>query len=345
MSDTGLMDRVRGFACDLIESSGGIVEWEPDADAGQGIVPQQVAGCFDQPDETIELSMRADGPGLSLNIAGSFLENAGKALQQFVPGCGSFAMTDLSVRKSDFQPLIDSTFGFQNARARIVSVGMVPVAYHAWWFHATLRSEDAWESVIQTTVNCESCLEIAMGDVLESIRFATTRNGGVDVTRSMLSATHLAEVATMKQAEGFFARIDQRLQADRKRLREYYGAMLKESAKPNRRTKHVPTESELADRERAVKLELQRKLGELDERFAICGYLRPVAVAECQIPSSVIELEVQRKAAKRMFRVYWNGMLKKLEPLACSKCGLGSFNLWFANETVDPVCNKCNNVG
>ena len=342
MNETALTERIWGFACDLIECSGGIAEWQPAEDKGEAIVSPQVAQCLGQTDETIALSLRNDGPGLSLNIAGNFLELAGKTLQECVPGRGVFAMNDLSVKKSDFQQTIDSAFGWQNARARILSVGILPVTYHAWWFQATLRSDDAWETLVPTTINCESGLEIPFGNILESIRFAGCRNSQVDVARSQAPAIKFAERTTMKLAQEFLARVDKRILADRRRLRDYYGAMLKESLKPNRRTKVVQSAEQLADRERAVKLELKRKLSELDERFAIAGSLRPIAIAECQIPSSVIELEIQRKALKRVFRVYWNGLTRKLEPLACSICGEGSFNLWFTNEQVAPVCSNCN---
>lgn len=73
--------------------------------------------------------------------------------------------------------------------------------------------------------------------------------------------------------------MNSRLERDRQRLRDYYRALLCQAATPSRRVKTVPGPEELATRQRAVKLELRRKLAELVERFAIDGLLRPVALA------------------------------------------------------------------
>jgi hypothetical protein len=90
-----------------------------------------------------------------------------------------------------------------------------------------------------------------------------------------------------------------------------------------------------------VKLELQRKLEELGERFAFEGLIRPAALAEFHVPGLAIDVRIQRKAATRTFRLFWNGIQKRLEPLRCSRCGNGAYNLWFTNEDVDPICSTC----
>ena len=134
------------------------------------------------------------------------------------------------------------------------------------------------------------------------------------------------------------------LQRDRKRLREYYTAISREASTPNRRTKTIPSSDEIESRERAVKLELKRKLAELEDRYLFEATVKPIAFVECVIPSVAIEVEIQRKSATRTFRVYWNGLLKVLEPLQCSRCGIGGFNFWFTNEKVEPICKCCHGL-
>jgi hypothetical protein len=90
-----------------------------------------------------------------------------------------------------------------------------------------------------------------------------------------------------------------------------------------------------------VKLELQRKLEELGERFAFEGLIRPAALAEFHVPGLAIDVRIQRKAATRTFRLFWNGIQKRLEPLRCNRCGNGAYDLWFTNEDVDPICSTC----
>ena len=102
---------------------------------------------------------------------------------------------------------------------------------------------------------------------------------------------------------------------------QYYHALLREASTPNRRLKTAPGPEELAARQRAVKLELRRKLADLEERFAFEGLLRPAALAEFHVPGLAIDVRIQRKAATRTFRLFWNGVQKRLEPLRCSRCG------------------------
>jgi len=90
-----------------------------------------------------------------------------------------------------------------------------------------------------------------------------------------------------------------------------------------------------------VKLEYHRKLADLEERFACDGLVRPAALAEFHVPGLAIDVRIQRKSATRTFRLFWNGVQKRLEPLRCSRCGNGAFNFWFTNEDVDPVCATC----
>ena len=60
-----------------------------------------------------------------------------------------------------------------------------------------------------------------------------------------------------------------------------------------------------------------------------------------EIPALAVDLSVQRKRAQRKQTVYWNPLLKQLEPICCSRCGRGTFSVAFTNEDVDPLCAKC----
>jgi hypothetical protein len=341
MSGTVVQTDLIDFASQLIEQAGGMVEWSSHEPEGLAIAPAELAACLGQTEETFPLTLRTDGPGLSLGLGGEFVDVASRALQQFVPAAGSFAMPHLPVKKSDFQRSVDQAFAWQNARARVKQGAVSLVAYHMWWFHAILRSEDAWESLLRVTVNCELGLPCPLGDVLDAIDLVPAHGTCHQPEASLDIAARWAEGEALRQAHPFLERVDQRLERDRNRLREYYRALGREAAAPNRRTKVAPSVEAIAAQQRAIKLELQRKLAELDERYAFDAALIPVALAEFQIPGLTIDVTIQRKAAFRTFRLIWNGLLKRLEPLRCSSCGGGSFNMWFTNEDVEPVCDAC----
>jgi hypothetical protein len=141
----------------------------------------------------------------------------------------------------------------------------------------------------------------------------------------------------------FIARMEGRLGRDRKRLRDYYNAMLREANARKTRSRHMESaedteagKTEIDAHKRAVDLELRRKLIELDQRYAIEATLRPLALIRTEIPVMRVRLEVIRKQAKRIHDFYWNPLLKHFEPLPCSCCLTESFALAFSNEKVAP---------
>lgn len=345
MSETSLavpiQDQVRDFTCGLLSCTGGIVDWDSESGDGVALVSAEVAQCLGQPEESFALTTDVARSGLCLSLAGEFVELASKTLQHFVPARGSFQLRDLTVSKSDFQKAVDAVFGWQNARGYVMQGVVAQVAYHAWWFHVILHADDAWETIVPVTVNAESRLPIDMGNIFETMELSAAAGQFDQPKETLLAGARRAQLQVMCDAVSFLARADERLLRDRKRLRDYYHAMLKDASTPNRRTKTEPTDEEVESRERAVKLELKRKLGELDDRYAFDATIKPIALAVCHIPAVAIEVEIQRKSAKRAFRVFWNGVLKRVEPLACSQCGEGRFNFWFTNDNVDPVCNTC----
>jgi hypothetical protein len=142
-------------------------------------------------------------------------------------------------------------------------------------------------------------------------------------------------------AAGFFQRMDSRLARDRKRIRDYYGALLRETDLKKARAHTPPDPEKLAARKRAVDLELRRKLAELDERYAMQATLAPVVVLRTQVTVVAVELSVFRKQAHAMRRAFWNPLLKQLEPIACSRCGEGTFAVAFTNDDVQPLCTSC----
>ncbi len=340
-SQNSVQDDLREFAVDLLSETGGMVEWQDDQSQGSALVPIEVGQCLGQNSESFVLSNEAGGAGLSVSLGGQFLDLAVRTLEHFVPMRGAFAMPELNIKKSDFQQIVDAAFGWQNARARVKQGIVGHTTYHTWWLNVVLHSEDTWETVIAVSVNSSSLLPTELGSVLDSMDLQSSKTPIVHEPETLHVAGMIAQRQTIKLARSFFDRADQRLNRDRKRLKDYYAAMQREATTTNRRTKVVPSDEEIQDRKRVVGLELKRKLVELDDRFAVEASIKPLALAQVEIPTVVIEVEIQRKSAMRVYRLYWNALRKSLEPLKCSRCAEGSFNFWFTNDTVDAVCNSC----
>ncbi len=341
MSDTSIQVQLRDFTRHLIEQTGGIVEWPADQPQGMALAPREVAACLGQADESFPVAVSAVDHGLSLDLGGQFLDAAARTLATYVPAQGVFALPYLPVKKSEFQRTVDQAFGWQNARGRVVQGSVTSIVYHTWWFHAALRSEDVWESLVDVTVNCDAGICTALDGLLDVAGLKPA--GGLARTpdTTLETAASHAQQRVLLEARPFLDRMEKRLERDRQRLRQYYRALLRETATPTRRVKTVPSAEELAARERAVKLELRRKLVELEECYVFEGLVRPAALAEFHVPGLAIDVRIQRKTATRIFRLFWNGIQKKLEPLRCAGCGRGAYNLWFTNDEVEPFCAAC----
>lgn len=375
MSTIALQEDLRDFATRLFEQSGGLVEWDDDGLSGVVLAPADVGRLLRLPESFALCSPpREPGPnGMSLSLATDFLDQAGHLLEATVPRVGRFEVGERYLKRGDLQAAVDEAFGWQNARVRVHGHGPQSVEYHTWWFAASLRSDDVWEDRLSFTINSRSGAEVPFPDPLEfddechrqsrqrSDSWSRDREGAVssavqtplpdgrgseidgdDSQFDTLSvAQAIAQQRLLSTAAGFLERIEDRKKRDQKKLRDYYQALLRETRAGSKRAKIVPTTEEKQTKERAVDLELRRKLSELDERYAMEAVVRPTILIRTTVPVLAIELTVQRKLATRQHVVFWNPLTKSFEPMACSGCHASAVNLWFSNDTVEPLCRRC----
>jgi hypothetical protein len=347
---TGSIEQdVCDFATKLLERRGGLVEWA-DRNEGTAIVPAEMAALLDveslgADSETIQLSTQPGSKGWCLSLATDFLDTASQLLE-LEPRVGTFCIPEMYLKRGDFEELVRREFSWLNARVRLQETRSVRVEYHTWWFHALLASEDRWETRFPITINAASGTEVKMPNSLELWELEPHPTATQQTPTTYQQAVLQAQRQIQKLASKFLDRMDGRLGRDRKRLREYYNALLREShhKKSRRQTNpdsEQPETEKLEAREKAVKLEMRRKAIELDERYAMDLTLEPVVLTRMEIPALAIDLSVERKRARRMHTVYWNSLLKQLEPICCIRCGCGTFSVAFTNEEVDPFCANC----
>ncbi len=345
MSRTNIESQLSDFATALVENSGGLIDWHADGSQAIVMVPNDLAKSLGQRHDTFLVKTQPSDEGLSLSLGGEFLDLAGRTLRQFVPSIGIFAMEDISVKKTEFSAIVDASFEWQNARCKVLQRNPMILPYHTWWFHASLQSEENWETIIPVTINARSGVCLPITELMNLDGLKPAKKSLAEVSETLEPVLRFAEAETLRMAAPFIQRIDARRERDRKRLQDYYRALLQESFMPNKRTKMMPTGEEIDSRNKAVKLELHRKLSEMDERYSCNAVLRPIAMAEVQMPSIAIDVEIQRKVQKRIFRIFWNALTRQLEPMLCTRCQ-GSFrSFWFTNEIVEPVCSSCHNKG
>ena len=341
MSTTSLDHDLQTFAVELFERSGGLADWPVVELPGSVVVPPHVASAAHLPGEEFSLATTASPGTLQVGLGGEFLDVAARVLEEAVPRDGSFCIPQRYLTSRDLSDKVDNTFGWQNARARCRPAEPALVEYHLWTLLATLRTEDVWEAIFRVAINAESQAVVELPDVFQEpdLRGEDPAPGDPG---TFATAVEEGKRRLIKASGEFVRRVEQRLERDRKRLHDYYRALSREAEGSKRRAAAVPSPEEIAAKKRAVDLELRRKLAEMGENYALRAELRPVVVARVRLPAFVVPVVIQRKRATRDYRLYWNSLSKRLEPLSCSRCRRSTFSATFTNEAVDLLCTTCN---
>jgi hypothetical protein len=343
------LDRdLQTFAVELFEHSGGVADWPVAEAPGSVVVPPDLATAAHLPGEEFSLGAEAASGTLQVGLAGEFLDIAARVLDVAVPRDGSFCIPERYLTSRDLTDKIAQTFVWHNARGKCRVAEPALVEYHLWTLLGSLRSEDVWESIFRVAVNAESQAIVELPDVFQEpdVLGDEPANEPGERPTSGEPPTYATAIAEGRRrliasSAEFVRRIEQRLERDRKRLQDYYRALSREADGSKRRAAVVTSPEEIAAKKRAVDLELRRKLAELNENYALQAVLRPLVVARVRLPALVVPVVIQRKQAIRDYRLYWNSLLKRFEPLSCSRCRRPTFSGTFANETVDLLCATC----
>lgn len=337
---SGIQGQLREFATHVLERSGGLVDWPADAEAGAAVVPEEVAAAVGVDDDTLRLTTQPGTGGWCVSLATDFLETAGRLLEA-EPRTGSFAVGELYLKRRGLDEALRRAFTWLNSKVVVFDTRAASVEYHTWWFRASLTSEDRWETRLALTINSATSAEIELPDPLALWELQPRSTAGHKAPATYSRAVARALPRVKAAAEDFFRRMDGQIDRDRRRLREYYGALLKEADRKKPRGGSAPDPEKTAERKRAVELELRRKLAELDERYAINGLLEPLVLIRTEIPVLAVDLSVHRKRASKRHTVYWNPLLKAFEPMSCARCGNNAFAVAFTDDEVEPLCADC----
>jgi len=331
---TGVQTRLREFTRTVLERRGALVEWPDSADEGWAMLTQQLITRLGG-GELLRLTHQSVEGALSVNFATDFLERLAPLLEA-EPRVAALQIPEMYLKRAAMDEPVAREFTWLNAKVRVAGTEAQRVEYHAWTFRAAIRSEDTWEDVITIVLNAASGAEVPLPDLLaltDTLPYAPA-GAAPDTLRQ---ATQRAAAQVEECAAEFIGRLESRLRRDRKRLKDYYHALLRETK-----------ESETADgaekaeaKRRAVELELRRKTSELEERYSIQAVLAPLTLVRLEMPALAVQCDVFRKQARKQHTLYWNPLLTALEPMRCSRCGAGAFAFAFTDDTVEPQCAAC----
>ncbi len=336
-----VQERLREFTNALLGRAGALVEWPPSSEEGLALVPPQTAAALGFANaEAIALAFSPGGDGLCVNLATDFLDRVVPLLEA-EPRIGSFETPERYLKKGDMAEAIARVFTWQNARVVVQDAQPALVTYHVWHFFASIVSEDRWEDVLSVAVNATSGAVVPLPDPLAGLDLQPHASQCDPPRATYRSAIRAAITQIEEGAASFAARLEARLERDRRRLRNYYGALLREEGTRRHRDWTPELKQKLDARRRAVELELARKLDELDDTYTLKGHLTPIALTCLRAQVLAVHCNVFRKQARKPHTLYWNPIIKQLEPLACHACAASSFSITFTDHHVLPLCPTC----
>jgi hypothetical protein len=123
------------------------------------------------------------------------------------------------------------------------------------------------------------------------------------------------------------------------RLHSYFESMAQElsTRKPRGRT---PGKTTVEDKLHSIRAELDRKIHDLDLRYALRISVRPAAVERMILPVLVAACHVRWKTAEREVPIVFNPALHALEPLACDDCGVAMREVQVGDD-LRLCCSDC----
>lgn len=129
---------------------------------------------------------------------------------------------------------------------------------------------------------------------------------------------------------------------DEERLHTYYGTISSEilSKISSRNLMGEDKEKELARLE-ATNRELERKLLDLEERYALSVEASLHRAMVLHLPTVHIQCELVRKKAKRIVTAVWNPFTKILEPLRCELSGEPVYDFYLDDRSAKIISPTC----
>ncbi len=250
-------------------------------------------------------------------------------------------------RTRNLAPEVSGAFRF---RTKVRMTYLETRASHAGYLIAyyTLRatSEDTHESLVTAVIN-ESTLapvaELAQQFEDRSWLVARAQGGttaGVHVPKGTCATLHREGTrAATRRLEPFVRRLERRRRRDAERLHRYYEAMAREVCdRKGRGRARAPATIE--EKTKAIGIEYERKIRDLDHRYAVRITLRPVVLLRVDLPVLRGSYHLQWRRAERALSFVWNPLLHALEPMACDDCGRGDREMTI-DERLRVRCPAC----
>jgi hypothetical protein len=287
--------------------------------------------------------------GLAPRVVGyqsELLESLGRLL------VGSGAVTaaalaePLPLKRLDLERDIERALALQNAVFKEQHQEPATVAYLLGHFKYAALSDERHEGMVSLAVN-ERTLQVVPGlaDLVPALPLTTALPPdaySADIERVYARACRAAQSLLQAVLADFVKSMNRRLNRDVQHVTEYYHAIAQEIATP-RHKKSLTAEEQAGaqSRLRATELELDRKIHDLQAKYALTVRFEPVGVMRLFMPVMLVSLTVLRRKWTVPLALAWNPLLRELERVTCAGCLRPSKPIFICDEQRHTVCPGC----
>jgi hypothetical protein len=336
-------DPILATLSNLVSLYGGIAEDE-DEHMMNVLLPAEIAKQLKLP-ETVTIATQANVPD-SL-----FVTYHSDLVQQFSALLGQRgAVSEIAIqyegylKTTGFEKQIPQALRPQNGLIRFLEAKPETTRY--LWCHVayTAEADEKRVGMVSFIINEKTKVTpISIGDALfwKSDQLPI-ENPETISERSLEDLTPLIERTAAQQVkadlENWQMKLERAKARDEKRLKTYYGTMGQEIQ--NRiRSRHLEGEEKEREIARlaAINQELDRKLADLQERYALKVDASLYSVLVIELPTVHLKCELVRKKIKRNITAVWNPFTKIIEPLCCERTGVPVEEFYLDDSTAQII--------
>lgn len=341
------------YAARVLDLHGAVVETEMVSAANGGetgglhaLLPEQLASRLEWEEETrLAMPSAANADLRPIGYGSADLE---KLLDLMRTQCSTIRVRgELPWPNArDLAQEAGSAFRFRT-RARMTLQETQPshASYLLVHYLLSAVSEETYEHVISAMLNKATLAPVSelATQVANRQGFASRDSTGMSHGGSFEKVVHALEGEASrlagKRLQPFRERLERRRRRDAQRLHDYFQALAREVDLRKARGRRL-TPAQVDAKVAAIRAEYERKIRDLDARYALRARLRPTAAMLVDMPVLRTTYHLQWKRAERVLPITWNPLLRRMEPVPCDVCGGGGTEMAIDNA-LRVRCGMC----
>lgn len=290
--------------------------------------------------EHILLSAFPESPrGIPITYGSPVLE-AIVGLAEGLGQASAVSLGHLYLKRADPASEVERTFHPLNSRAKGLEAKETIGAYWIFHFRYTALSDEVKGETLAEVRGLEE--RWPEGDLEEKGAPGELGDSSKPLAEVYRRARLLAQARINEHLKEFYQNRERRLHRDTLRLEEYYRDLARE-IRSHIEKKGLGGEERAREeaKARAAEIELQVKIRELQEKYAVSVRASLVSLLHVRLPVLQVRALYQRRREVRELALFWNPLLKAWEPLGCEACGEGTFAFSLCDERLHIACALC----